>query len=359
MLKIYQIYLIKKFLLKFFYLSIIFFSLSYILNILDEISFFKNLNTHILYPYYLTLLNTPIILFEIFPFIFLLSTQFFFYELFINDELNLLKKNGLNNLKILKTLTVLTILMGLFSILIFYNFASKFQFHYNNIKNNLSNDNRYLAMVNDDGLWIKDEVKDEILIINSKIIKGGFLYETTINQFDLDFNLLRTIQVKKINIQNNEWILYKPILTTNSNDKKIINEITFETNFNEKKIKNYFSNMSTLNLFQLFGLKNEYEKLGYSSDGVTIHIFKLLTTPIMYILITILSAILMFNSKKKKTLVYYLIQGILLSVSIYYVNFIFNSLGNANKIPITVSIFFPLMILSAITMIGLIRINEK
>ena len=359
MLKIYQLYLVKKFLIKFFFLCVIFFSLSYILNILDEISFFKSLNTNILYPYYLTLLNTPITLFEIFPFIFLLSTQFFFYELFINDELNLLKKNGLNNLKILKTLAGLTILMGLFSILIFYNFASKFQFHYNNIKNNLSNDNKYLAMVNEDGLWIKDEVKDEILIVNSKIIKDEFLYETTINQFDLDFNLSKTIQVKKINIQNNEWILYNPILITYNNDKKTIDEIRLETNFNEKKIKNYFSNMSTLNFFELFNLKNEYERLGYSSDEVIIHIFKLATAPILYVLMTILSAILMFNSKAKKPLIYYLILGILLSVSIYYVNFIFNSLGNSNKIPITVSIFFPLIILTIVTLIGLIRINEK
>jgi len=67
----------------------------------------------------------------------------------------------------------------------------------------------------------------------------------------------------------------------------------------------------------------------------------------------------MFNSKAKKPLIYYLILGILLSVSIYYVNFIFNSLGNSNKIPIAVSIFFPLIILTIVTLIGLIRINEK
>ena len=90
--------------MKFINISLIFFSLTVVLGILEEISFFKNLDKNIFYPYFLTLLNAPITLFEIFPFIFLLTTQFLFYDLFKKEELNLLKKNGLNNLKIIKIL---------------------------------------------------------------------------------------------------------------------------------------------------------------------------------------------------------------------------------------------------------------
>ena len=78
MFKIYQIYIISKFLKKFFLISLLFFSLSLILGVFEEISFLKNSNANILLPYLLTFLNAPITLFETFPFIFLLSTQFFF-----------------------------------------------------------------------------------------------------------------------------------------------------------------------------------------------------------------------------------------------------------------------------------------
>ena len=67
-------------------------------------SFFKNLNVSFLYPYFLTLLGAPITLFEMFPFIFLLSTQFLFYDLFKKEELNILKSNGLSNFRIIKIL---------------------------------------------------------------------------------------------------------------------------------------------------------------------------------------------------------------------------------------------------------------
>ena len=84
MFKTYERYIIKNFVNKFLIISFIFLSLIIILSILEEISFFKNIDTFFLFPYFLTFLGAPITLFEIFPFIFLLSTQVFFISLF-ND----------------------------------------------------------------------------------------------------------------------------------------------------------------------------------------------------------------------------------------------------------------------------------
>tara|TARA_Y100000591_G_scaffold45023_1_gene33637 strand:+ start:1159 stop:2238 length:1080 start_codon:yes stop_codon:yes gene_type:complete len=359
MFKIYQRYIINNFLIKFINITLIFFSLTVILGILEEISFFKNLNKNILYPYFLTLLNAPITLFEIFPFIFLLTTQFLFYDLFKREELNLLKKNGLDNLKIIKILFLLSLVIGVFNILIYYNFASKLKFHYSNIKNNFSNDNKYLAMVTESGLWIKDEINNKILIVKSNYVKESFLSKTIINEFNSNFELLRTIQSEKVDIKKNDWIIYAPEITENNITKKSEDLIILSTNFNENIINNLFDNISTLDLAKLFDLKKDYDKLGYSSDEIVIHLLKLFTTPLFYGILTILSAIIMFNFTRDKSLIFHIIIGILMSVLIYYMNFIFNSLGSNGKIPIFLSIFFPLMIVSLISIIGLVNINEK
>ena len=345
--------------MKFINISLIFFSLTVVLGILEEISFFKNLDKNIFYPYFLTLLNAPITLFEIFPFIFLLTTQFLFYDLFKKEELNLLKKNGLNNLKIIKILFLLSIVIGIFNILIYYNFASKLKFHYSNIKNNFSNDNKYLAMVTESGLWIKDEIDNKILIVKSNYVKESLLSKTIINEFNSNFELLRTIQSEKVDIKTNDWIIYAPEITENNITNSRESPIVLSTNFNESIINNLFDNISTLDLIKLFDLKKDYDKLGYSSDEIIIHLLKLFTTPLFYGILTILSAIIMFNFTRDKSLIFHIIIGILMSVLIYYMNFIFNSLGSNGKIPIFLSIFFPLMIVSLISIIGLVNINEK
>ena len=359
MFKIYQRYLISLFLKKFISISIIFLSLLTILGVLEEISFLKNMKVSFLYPYFLTLLNAPITLFEIFPFIFLLTTQFLFYDLFRNNELILLKKNGLSNFKVIKILLILSIFIGIFNVVIFYNFASKLKFHYTNIKNNISTDNKYLAMVTDSGLWIKDEIGNKKIIIKSNFVKDNILSKTIINEFNKDFILLRIIQSNKVDISKNDWVIYSPTITIKNVTNKNTEAINFKTNFNAEKINNLFSSVSTLDLFNLINLKNDYEKLGYSSDEIIIHLLKLITLPLFYCILTLLSAIVIFNLTHSKPFIYHIILGILMSVLIYYVNFIFISLGTNGKIPILISIFFPLTFLTFVSAIGLININDK
>ena len=359
MFKIYQKYLIKKFLGKFSKITLIFFSISIILGMLDEINFFKDMDISFYYPYFLTLLNVPITLFEIFPFIFLLTTQFLFFDIFKNDELSLLKTNGLSNLKIIKIFFSLAILIGIINIVIYYNIASTLKFHYSNIKNNLSNDNKYLAVANNSGLWIKDEIENRKIIIKAEKIKNQFLLEVVINEFDSNFDLIRTIKSKRIDINKFDWIVYNPSISIDNITKNDYGKINYLTSFNSQKINSLFSNVSTLSLNKLFNVKKDYEKLGYSSDEIKLHLLKLGTTPIFYGLITLFSAIVMFSFPKNMSLLFYAIIGILISVIIYYMNYMFISLGISGRIPISFSIFFPFFLISILSIIGLININEK
>ena len=359
MFKIYEKYILEKFLKKFLLISLAFLCLAIILNIFEEISFFKESNSNFLLPYLLTIFNAPITLFEIFPFIFLISAQFFFYELYKTDEIFVLKNNGLSNLRIIMTLFFSSIVMGLIIVIIFYNFSSKLKFIYTDIKNNFSNDNKYLAVVNESGLWLKDETDESILIVKSRNIQNNYLIDVIINEFDFDFDLKRTIQSKKIDINDKKWIIYKPTITENNISKDEIEKITFKTNFDDSKIRSLFSNFSTLDIIQLLNLKEDYENLGYSSDEIKIHLFKILISPYFYALMTVLSSIVMINISKKTSIFFNVILGIFISVVIYYINFMFISLGSTGKIPADVSVFLPILFITIITSIGLITINEN
>ena len=78
MIKKFELYLVKLFLKKIFYIFLIFFALIFILNLFEEITFFSNLEVKLFFPIFVSILNVPATLFEIFPFIFLIGTQFFF-----------------------------------------------------------------------------------------------------------------------------------------------------------------------------------------------------------------------------------------------------------------------------------------
>ena len=80
---------------------------------------------------------------------------------------------------------------------------------YLDIKNKYSKDNKYLAIVTENGLWIKDEVDNKINIINADKIENQTLKFVTINQFSKDYKNLQNILADEINISNKKWKIKK------------------------------------------------------------------------------------------------------------------------------------------------------
>ena len=121
-MKTYIAFIIKIFLKNLLFVTSIFFCLVIILNILSEIEFFNQINTNSFFPIYLSLLNTPSVIFEMFPFIFLITTQLFFINLFNNNEIQIFKYSGLKNSSIIQIIGLLSFLIGLFIIIFYYSF---------------------------------------------------------------------------------------------------------------------------------------------------------------------------------------------------------------------------------------------
>ncbi|MDC3004525.1 LptF/LptG family permease [Candidatus Pelagibacter sp.] len=340
-------------------ISIVFLCLIFVLNIIEEIKFFDDLNLSFLYPVIFTLLNLPTILFEISPFIFLITTQMFFLELYNRDEIIIFKQYGVKNLDIIKFISFISLIVGILLVLGFYTLSSNLKNNYLIFKNKFTDDNKYLAVINESGLWIKDEVNDYVNIVHAKSIEKNFLKDVSINQMDKDHSLVQSIFAEEIDIMNNTWKIENAKIF-NVNGTKIDNrEITFKTNFNLEKINNLFSNLSSLNLIQLFEQYNDYKSLGYSTLDIESHIHKITSLPIYLVIMILLGSILMFNTSYNKSKVANLVIGILLSVFIYYINYFFNLMGINERIPVILSVWFPFIILILLSGIGLVKINEK
>ena len=359
MIKVYQFYLIKSYWKSLFFVSLIFFSLSVILNIFEEVSFFKDIKVNSLYPVFLTLLTAPTIVYETFPFIFFISTQFLFIRLMDKEELDIFKKISLSNIKLIGILSISSFIISLILVTIFYNLASDLRFMYLEMKNKYSGDNKYLAVVTENGLWIKDEINGYTNIINAEKIDGKYLKQVTINQFSSDYTNINNIVADEINIENTDWLILRGSFSKINQSLKVKENVTFKSNFDAEQIKKMFSDLSSLNIIQLNKLKKDYDNLGYSLTNINIHIQKLVAYPIYLTVMTIFASVVMLNIKRNKSKLFHIVLGVLLSVLIYYVNYFSSLLGQNERLPEIMSIWSPLIIISLFCAIGLVRINEK
>ena len=358
-LKIYQKYLIKEFSLIVAKITFVFLVLGLIMGLLEEINFFSNYDVKYFYPIYLVLLNVPSLIYEIFPFIFLLSSQFLFLKLIDSGELNTFKNSGLDNLKILNLITLLSLIIGIFIVVIFYNLSAIMKFEYLDIKKNFTKDNKYLATITENGLWIKDEINNEINFINAKSFTINTLNEVDIIQLNKNFEFQNNIKADNVNIKENNWRLNNVKIIDKNNKIEKIDKMNFLSNFNYEEINNLFSNLASLTIWNLFELRKNYTSINYSTTEIDYHLQRILAYPFLITIITALSAILMLNLNFQKPKLFFIVMGILLSVIIYYINFFFGTMGKNEKIPLIVSIWTPIITLSIISLIGIIRINEK
>ena len=359
MIKIYQTYLIKSFWKILLSVFLVFFSLIVILNIFEEVSFFKDIEINPFYPFLLTVLTTPSVVYETFPFIFFIATQFLFIKLIDKEELDIFKKISLSNTKLIFILSTSSFIISILLVSLFYNLSSNLKFIYLDMKNKYSGDNKYLAIVTENGLWIKDEIGENINIINASKIDGYFLNNVTINQFSKDFNILSNIVADKVNIKNKRWIINKGSFAKSNQGLMEIQNYEFESNFDAKKINNLFSDLSSLNIIELNKLKRDYNSLGYSVTNIDIHIQKLISYPIYLTIMTVFASIVMLNIKRNKSKIFHIVLGTLFSVLVYYINYFSSLLGQNEQLPEVLSIWLPLIIISLICTFGLVRINEK
>ena len=357
-MKVYTKFLINIFFRSFVFVLLIITSLVFFLNLLTELEFFKDMELSLSYPFFLSLLNSPSLIFEMFPFIFLITTQLFFIKLFDNNEIQIFKYSGLENSKILLRLSLISLLSGLFVILLFYNLSSNLKNIYLEIKSNYTNDGKYLAMITKNGLWIKDINENKILIINSSSIESNFLLNNFITEFDENFNVIRNIQSEKIDIKDKKWVIFNSKIYK-KNNYDFVEKLNFNSSFNLENIQKLFSNLSSLNLYELYKLRKNYKQLNYSITDIDIQLLKIITYPLYLLLITLFSALIMLNIKEIKGTIFKISIGLFFSVIIYYLNNFSYVLGSTERVSIYFSVFVPMIVLGLINILMLKKVNAK
>ena len=135
-------------------MTFIFFTLSFVLNLFEEINFFKDYKVGIDVPLLMSILFVPNLVFNMFPFIILLSGIWFFLKIKKTDEIIALKAAGLSNLSVIIVPSILSIILGVFLVVAVNPLSSILVKKYETIKGSYERDKEYLAAITENGIWI-------------------------------------------------------------------------------------------------------------------------------------------------------------------------------------------------------------
>ena len=355
-------YLLKNFLKTFFVVIAFFYCFGVILNLFEEIEFFKNLDVSIFTPLILTAIFIPSLIIQILPFIIFISSMWFMLSIRNNRDLLTLKVFGYSNLKIFFILAFTSFFLG-WIILFFVNpITSSMSKYYEKTKSSYSKDIDHLITFNRNGLWIKENFEDKQRIISAGKPEGKNLVDVKIFHLDKDSNLIEKIVSKKADISTNQWILSEVIIFKTVNDllqSEKLGTININSIYDYEKITNLFKNFDTMSFFDLIINYNSLIKSGYDESFLNQSLHTSLSLPFFLLLMTGLSSILTMNTLKKSNNFKFIITGLIISVFIFYFKDLSLALGQTDRIPLILAIWSPVIALSFFTFIGVLQINEK
>jgi len=355
-------YLLKNFLKTFFIVIALFYCFGLILNLFEEIEFFKELNVSIMKPLMLTSIYIPSMIIKILPFIIFISSMWFMLNIKNNKDLLMLKVYGYSNFKIFIILALTSFVLGWIILFLVNPITSSMSKYYEKTKSNYSRDIDHLVSFNKNGLWIKENLKDKQRIISAAKPDGANLIDLTIFHLDLNSNFLEKIIAKKANIENSEWILtdvtiFKPvnkILTDEKLEFYKINSV-----YNHEKINSLFKNFDTMSFIDLLFNQDNLIDNGYNKTFLKQSLHSLLTLPFFLSLMTALASILTLNTLKKSDNFKFTFLGLIVCVVIFYFKDLSLALGQTDRVPLILAIWSPIIALSFFTFVGVLQINEK
>ena len=74
------------------------------------------------------------------------------------EEIELLRSHGVDNYRITTIISLASLIMGILLVVIYYSFSANLKSLYLNLKYQFSDSSDHLAVVNEDGLWIKENL---------------------------------------------------------------------------------------------------------------------------------------------------------------------------------------------------------
>ena len=362
MIKVLSQYLLYGYFKRIFKVILIFYCFGLILNLFEEIEFFKNLGESLLIPITLTALFIPSLIIKMLPFIIFISSLWFLLDLRNSKDLLALKVFGYSNFKIFFILALTSFLFGWIILLTINPLTSTMVKYYEKTKSEYSKDIDHLVSINKNGLWTKENLNNGHRIISAEEIKNNVLKEITIFDLDKDYNLIKKIYSKNADISKNKWDLNE-VLIIKFNDgivqEDYKDKYSIFSKYDDEKINSLFSNFDTMSFLDLILNYQDLQNKGYNKSYLDQNLNSLLSLPFFLFMMTALASILTMNTLKQSNNFAFIVAGIIACVAIYYFKDLSLALGKTDRVSLSLAAWIPVAVLGLFGSIGILQINEK
>ncbi len=214
--------------------------------------------------------------------------------------------------------------------------------------------------VSDSGIWVRDKLSDGKLIFRGMALDANTseILNPTIYEFDTAFKLQQVIKASSSQLTQNGWILEDAISWKNDGTKTVLGNAVLPTGLGSLNLQQSGLMPQSLSIYQLPKFIISLEKAGIPASAHRMHLYQLLSLPMMMIGITMLAARATLTNSIRGKHSRLFIRGMVLATAIFIFTHFMQVMGESFRVPIIVAAWAPAFAVFLIGAIILARSDE-
>jgi lipopolysaccharide export system permease protein len=293
------------------------------------------------------LLSVPSLVYQLMPMATLLGCIIGLGVLANNSELVVIRSAGVSLTRIAWSVIKIGMLAVLVLIVIGEWVAPRSLEMAQNLRANAKSDN--LRIGSEEGLW----AKDGLTMVNARqLLPGDRLGQVSLYRLDEQYRLLELIQAEYAAYREGQWVLHNVASSTLSGERVQTSQqprLLWETSISPDLINVVSVQPETLSVVGLYQYTQYLRKNGLSEGRFEQTLWSKFTTPIITMIMVLLSIPLVFGSMRTVSISQRIFVGVLIGVGFNILNRLANYAGLVYDLNIVLYMFSPIALAAILT----------
>ncbi len=349
MLNKINIYIFKKFFYAFLVTFIIFASILFIGDFVEQLrkSATKDVPLNIIFQ--LTSLNFLSLIYFTLPLISFSGSILAFLSLIRGSEKIIINSVGISNIKVTLPAILLYFFLGIFFITIVNPLTALFDERYSELEYKYIDRVDKFASITKNGLWLKQENHNKNIssVLFAQEIKkqGTHILDFMILEYDQNGLFQGRLDGKSAVLEDGYWKMISTQITPRFGSASFENYIEYKTNIKPEDITDSLSSPTNIPIWRLVTFISFLESLGYSAVDFKMHLYDLITLPFFMASLALLASSIVRNLKQNDRFVRSIIYSLLIIFIIYFLSNLLEALGSSSQLnPAISKVILPIIV---------------
>ena len=343
-----HIYFAVKFLKNFLLTLSIFIIFMFLIDLIEQLRKFAE-SVDFMEIFFLTVLNLPGSVYQVFPLIIVISSAWIFLSLARNSELIVFRAAGKSSLSMLITPAILSLLIGVLTIGFFNPIVASTSKRYADVKAKIVDGQETTISIGNEGLWLRqaDETGHTVIRAQRANADATVLYDVTLIKLNEKKLPVQRIEAKILTLMDNKWIANNSIIwpikfgvnaQSNAKEFKIVE---IPTSLKKEQIIDRFGDPSTISVWSLLEFIEQLEQAGFSAKRYSVWLQSELAKPVFFLSMMLISAAFCMHHYRARGTSLNVLMAVLIGFLLFYSKNFVLILGTNGQLPVFIAAWGP------------------